>query len=93
MSEHNENIVILEEPIKRGDTMIDQVEIIKPNAGHLRGIGLASLANADVDALTVILPRITLPNLTAQDCKSLDLPDLIAMAGKVIGFLSPKSEQ
>jgi hypothetical protein len=93
MSEHNENIVILEEPIKRGDTLIDQVEIIKPNAGHLRGIGLASLANADVDALTVILPRITVPNLTAQDCKSLNLPDLIAMAGKVIGFLSPKSEQ
>ncbi|QQN34589.1 phage tail assembly protein [Rahnella aceris] len=93
MSEHNENIVILEEPIKRGDTLIDQVEIIKPNAGHLRGIGLAALANADVDALTVILPRITVPSLTAQDCKSLNLPDLIALAGKVIGFLSPKSEQ
>ncbi len=93
MSEQNENIVILEEPIKRGDTLIDQVEIIKPNAGHLRGIGLAALANADVDALTVILPRITVPNLTAQDCKSLNLPDLIALAGKVIGFLSPKSEQ
>ncbi|WHZ39299.1 phage tail assembly protein [Rahnella bonaserana] len=93
MSEQNENIVILEEPIKRGDTLITQIEIIKPNAGHLRGIGLAALANADVDALTVILPRITVPNLTAQDCKSLNLPDLIAMAGKVIGFLSPKSEQ
>lgn len=93
MSERNENIVILEEPIKRGDTLIDQVEIIKPNAGHLRGIGLAALANADVDALTVILPRITVPNLTTQDCKGLNLPDLIAMAGKVIGFLSPKSEQ
>lgn len=92
MSEHNENIVILEEPIKRGEMEINQVEIIKPNAGHLRGIGLASLANADVDALTVILPRITLPNLTTQECKSLNLPDLIALAGKVIGFLSPKSE-
>ena len=93
MSEQNENIVILEEPIKRGEMEISQVEIIKPNAGHLRGIGLASLANADVDALTVILPRITLPNLTTQECKSLNLPDLIALAGKVIGFLSPKSEQ
>ena len=92
MSEHNENIVILEEPIKRGEMEISQIEIIKPNAGHLRGIGLASLANADVDALTVILPRITLPNLTTQECKSLNLPDLIALAGKVIGFLSPKSE-
>ena len=93
MSELNENIVILEEPIKRGEMEICQIEIIKPNAGHLRGIGLASLANADVDALTVILPRITLPNLTTQECKSLNLPDLIALAGKVIGFLSPKSEQ
>lgn len=93
MSEQTENLVILEEPIKRGDTLITQIEIIKPNAGHLRGIGLAALANADVDALTVILPRITAPNLTTQDCKSLYLPDLIAMAGKVIGFLSPKSEQ
>jgi len=93
MSEHNENIVILEEPIKRGEMEISQIEIIKPNAGHLRGIGLASLANADVDALTVILPRITLPNLTTQECKSLNLPDLIALAGKVIGFLSPKSER
>ena len=92
MSEHNENIVILEEPIKRGEMEISQVEIIKPNAGHLRGIGLASLANADVDALTVILPRITFPNLTTQECKTLNLPDLIALAGKVIGFLSPKSE-
>ena len=92
MSEHNENIVILEEPIKRGEMEISQIEIIKPNAGHLRGIGLASLANADVDALTVILPRITLPNLTTQECKTLNLPDLIALAGKVIGFLSPKSE-
>ncbi|MGV8925241.1 MAG: phage tail assembly protein [Ewingella sp.] len=89
----NDNVVILEEPIKRGDQLIEQVEIIKPNAGHLRGIGLASLANADVDALTVILPRITLPSLTTQDCKTLNLPDLIALAGKVIGFLSPKSEQ
>lgn len=93
MSEQYENIVILEEPVKRGDTLITQIEIIKPNAGHLRGIGLAALANADVDALTVILPRITVPNLTIQDCKSLHLPDLIAMADKVIGFLSPKSEQ
>ncbi len=89
----NENIVTLEEPIKRGDLLIEQVEIIKPNAGHLRGIGLASLANADVDTLTVVLPRITLPALTTQDCKALSLPDLIALAGKVVGFLSPKSAQ
>ena len=91
MSEHNENLVILEEPIQRGDTLIEQIEIIKPNAGHLRGIGLAALANADVDTLTTLLPRITVPNLTPQDCKTLSLPDLVELAGKVVGFLSPKS--
>jgi hypothetical protein len=93
MSEHNENLVILEEPIQRGDILIEQIEIIKPNAGHLRGIGLAALANADVDTLTTLLPRITVPNLTPQDCKTLSLPDLVELAGKVVGFLSPKSAQ
>lgn len=93
LTDVNDNLVILDEPIKRGDQWIEQVEIIKPNAGHLRGIGLASLANADVDTLTVVLPRITLPALTMQDCKALSLPDLIALAGKVVGFLSPKSAQ
>jgi len=88
----NENVVTLEEPIKRGEMLISTVEVIKPNAGHLRGIGLAALANADVDALVILLPRVTLPNLTAQECKTLCLPDLIALAGAVIGFLAPKSE-
>ena len=49
-----------------------------------------ALANADVDALITILPRITSPNLTKEECTRLELPDLIALAGKVIGFLSPK---
>ncbi|MGY2799242.1 hypothetical protein ACVWV0_003418 [Ewingella americana] len=92
VSTQNENVVTLEAPVKRGETSISTVEIIKPNAGHLRGVGLAALANADVDALIVILPRITLPALTKHECQALNLPDLIALAGKVIGFLSTNSE-
>lgn len=91
-AELNENIVTLEEPLKRGDTLIETIEVIKPNAGHLRGVGLASLVNADVDALMVVLPRVTCPALTKQDCQVLCLPDLVSLAGKVIGFLSPNSE-
>lgn len=87
-----ENTVTLDEPIKRGDTLIYSVEVVKPNAGHLRGIGLAALGNADVDALVILLPRITLPALTTQDCKSLCLPDLVALAGMVVSFLSTNSE-
>ena len=91
--ENNDNLVTLETPIKRGETEISQVEIIKPNAGALRGVGLAALANADVDALLIVLPRITLPSLTKPEVSSLDLVDRVALAGKVIGFLSPTSER
>lgn len=91
--EQNENIVVLETPLKRGETEIKQVELMKPNAGSLRGVRLSDLAGSDVDALLVVLPRITSPNLTKADCLNLDPADLIAMAGKVIGFLSSKSDE
>ncbi|CAI0759688.1 MULTISPECIES: phage tail assembly protein [Serratia] len=89
--EKDDNLVTLENPIQRGDTTITEVRITKPNAGTLRGVGLAAVANADVDALLIVLPRMTYPNLTKDECHRLELPDLVALAGKVVGFLSPNS--
>lgn len=91
MSEKDDNLVTLDTPVKRGDTLISEIRITKPNAGTLRGVGLAAVANADVDALLVVLPRMTYPNLTKEECARLELPDLVALAGKVVGFLSPSS--
>ncbi|CAI0934787.1 Phage tail protein E [Serratia plymuthica] len=93
MKDTKENVVTLDTPIKRGETTITDVQVIKPNAGALRGVGLAAVANADVDALLVILPRVTVPNLTKEECARLDLPDLVALAGQVVGFLSPNSAE
>ncbi|CUU24311.1 hypothetical protein EM595_2077 [Duffyella gerundensis] len=90
--EPKENVVVLEFPLKRGESDITQLELIKPNAGALRGVRLADLAGSDVDALITVLPRITVPALTKAECNALDPADLIALAGKVIGFLSPKSD-
>lgn len=73
--ENHDNTVILDVPLKRGDVEISEIQVTKPNAGSLRGIGLAALANADVDALITILPRITYPNLTKEECSRLELPD------------------
>lgn len=87
----HENVVDLEEPIKRGDTVIESVTLIKPNAGTLRGVGLAALANSEVDALIKVLPRMTSPVLTESEVAALDLPDLVSLAGKVVGFLSPSA--
>ncbi|GKX48557.1 phage tail assembly protein [Pectobacterium carotovorum] len=89
----NDNVVTLENPIKRGETVIDTITLIKPTAGTLRGVSLAALAGSDVDALIKVLPRMTMPALTETDITRMELPDMIAIAGKVVGFLTPKSQQ
>jgi len=91
--EKNENTVVFETPLKRGESEIKQVELIKPTAGSLRGVRLADLCQSDVDALLTILPRITLPSLTKAECNALDPIDLISLGGKVIGFLQTKSDE
>ncbi|OIX95886.1 hypothetical protein BFS14_00015 [Serratia fonticola] len=87
----NPNVVTLDTPVKRGDTEIASVTLIKPNAGTLRGVSLADVANAEVDALIKVLPRMTYPSLTESEVTLLELPDLLALAGKVVGFLSPNA--
>jgi len=51
--QQSENTVQLVTPIVRGETTIASVELIKPNAGALRGTRLVDLAGSDVDALIV----------------------------------------
>jgi hypothetical protein len=83
-----ENIVTLENPIKRGEQVIEKITLMKPNAGTLRGVS-GDVARSEVDALIKVLPRMTSPSLTESDVVMMDLPDLMALATKVIGFLSP----
>ena len=90
-SSQNENDATLENPIKRGDTLIETITLIKPNAGTLRGVSLQDVATSDVNALIKVLPRMTYPSLTEHEVVNLELPDMIALAGQVIGFLSPTS--
>ncbi|HAH9968350.1 TPA: phage tail assembly protein [Escherichia coli] len=90
---NKENVITLDNPVKRGEQVIEQVTLMKPNAGTLRGVSLAAVANSEVDALIKVLSRMTAPMLTEQEVAALELPDLVALAGKVVGFLSPNSVQ
>jgi hypothetical protein len=92
-SAENPNVITLDSPIKRGDTLIETVTVIRPNAGTLRGVSLADVASSNVDALITVLPRITYPSLTKEECAAMELPDFITLASKVIGFLTPNSGQ
>jgi hypothetical protein len=91
MSAKNEECITLENPLKRGEQLIEHITIMKPTAGTLRGVSLAAVANSEVDALIKVLPRMTQPSLTEQEVSALELPDLVSLAGKVVGFLSPNS--
>lgn len=90
--QQQDNLVTLVTPIARGETLINSVEVTKPNAGALRGTRLVDLAGSDVEALITVLPRITLPNLTKSECLNLDPVDLIELGGRVIAFLSAKPD-
>ncbi len=89
----NPNAVTLDTLLMRGEQKIEQITLTKPNAGTLRGVSLAALANSDVDALIKVLPRMTYPALTEHEVARLDVSDLISLAGKVVGFLSPASDR
>lgn len=58
---NKENVITLDNPVKRGEQVIEQVTLMKPNAGTLRGVSLAAVANSEVDALIKVLPRMTAP--------------------------------
>lgn len=83
--------IALDTPIKRGDTTITEVTLNKPAAGALRGVALMPLLQMDVNALALVLPRISTPTLTAQEVLALDPADLMQLSTEVAGFLLPMS--
>lgn len=83
----------LETPIVRGEQRIESITLRKPAAGELRGLALADLLRSDVSALQTLLPRISTPTLTAADAAALDLPDLAAIAGEVLGFFMSRADK
>ncbi|QFG28485.1 phage tail assembly protein [Pseudomonas umsongensis] len=89
-TKHDENTVQLDTPIQRGKQLIETVTLRKPCAGELRGIHLAELLNLDVNSLIKVIPRISSPGITAPEAAGMDPADLLAIGGKVVGFLLQK---
>lgn len=85
--------ITLDEPIKRGDTLITEITLRKPKAGELRGVSLVDLGNMSVVALQQVLPRITTPILTGQDVANLDPADLLEIGAEVAAFLVKKADR
>lgn len=87
----NEKTVTLDTPIMRGKTRIDSLLVRKPQSGALRGTRLQALMDMDVNAMMVVLPRVTTPALTQQEINEMDPADLVSLSVEVVYFLLKKS--
>lgn len=83
--------IVLEQPIKRGDTTITEITLRKPASGELRGLKLVDLLNGDVNATIRLVPRISTPTLTEQDVAALDVADLTLCADNIAVFLQKRT--
>lgn len=92
-AEKKPNTVTLDSPLQRDKQTITEITLRKPTAGELRGTSLSALANLDIAALQLVLPRISSPTLTEQDVSRLDPADLMQLGGVFAGFLLPKAMQ
>ena len=74
------------QPIQRGETVIAEVAVRKPDTGAMRGLKLTDVLQMDVNSMVRLLPRVTEPALMPSEVEALQLPDLLALSSEVVGF-------
>lgn len=86
--------ISLADPIRRGEQVIETITLRKPRSGELRGgINLQDLMVCDVATVLKVLPRISDPVLTPDECDNLDPSDLAQMGGTIRGFFMTPAEK
>ena len=78
--------ITLTHGVKIGNELVNDFEIRKPKAGELRGLKIFELVSMDVEALMVLLPRITSPAITRAQIYELDPSDILKFGSTVSNF-------
>jgi len=86
-------VVTLEQPIKREGGTITSLTIRKPKGGDLRGTKLTEIVNGDVNAVAIVIPRITTPAIAAHEYFALEADDLAEVVGVVVGFFMSQAQK
>lgn len=85
--------ITLDEPITRGDTLIEKITLRKPHSPELRGLTLENLLTTDVATIEKLLPRISDPILIDEEVAQIDPADLTEIGGAIRGFFMTKAQQ
>ncbi len=80
-------------PIKRGDTEIKTVALRKPDVGALRGTKMTDVLQMDVNAMLLVLPRVTEPALLPAEVAVLDPADFLNLSGNLVSFFMTADQQ
>jgi hypothetical protein len=59
----------------------------------MRGLQLVDVLKLDVKSLITLLPRITMPPLTAHEVERLEAEDLMTLGAEVAGFFLTRAEK
>ena len=90
MTETTTRTVRLVVPIQReGAPAVTEITLTKPTTGALRGLSLMNLMQMEVNAISLVLPRISSPALLPGDVAALDPVDLLSLAGEILAFFTP----
>lgn len=87
-----ENTVTLTRPIKRENNEIRTITITDEvkQAGTLRGLRLVNVMNMDVDSISILLTRCTLPRLKLKEISEMATSDFVELCEALTPFLAPK---
>ena len=89
----NTTTATLSAPFKRGSQKVESVVLRKPATGELRGLALTDLMRMDIESLITLIPRVSDPALTEEECRKLDVADLTNIGVELLGFFTGQSSQ
>lgn len=80
--------VKLSRPIEVDGAKVSKVRLREPMAGELRGINLLEVFQMNIDAMTVLIPRISEPHLSGEAIAALPASDLAELVARVALFFT-----
>ena len=92
MKTENTKIITLTNPITRGENQITEITVNKPTVPALKGLKMFDVLQVDVDAIHVLLARVTAPVLHKSDLVTIVVADFTELAAAADGFLGKNSE-
>ena len=87
IADPNVKTAILENPIKRGDIQITEIQIRKPNVGTLRNLSLQDVLKWEINAVNTVLTRVTQPTLNVAELNAMDVSDYTTLTVELTSFL------